>query len=139
MAKTALTAIDANILVRVLTNDPPDMAGQASALIESRTCFVSAVVLLETFFVLKSVYGHEKPKLLESLKVISSLGLVFDQPLALQKVIAWYRSGMDFGDAMTLAYASPADEPVTFDAGFVKKAKKISASPPVVHGSNARP
>jgi predicted nucleic-acid-binding protein len=125
MEKQTLTAIDANILLRLLTNDPPALAEKAVEIIESRRCFISAVVLMEVFHVLESFYALKRPELVEKLDMISRVGLVFDRPKAIYAVIAWYRSGMDFGDAMTLAYAADADELLTFDAGFVKKAKKF--------------
>ncbi len=134
MADEKLTAIDANLLIRVLTNDPPELAERAAEMIDSRRCYVSAVVVMEVFFVLKSVYRLSKADLLVSLDRLIDIGLVFDRPAALPAVLNWYDAGMDFGDAMTLAYAADADELLTFDRGFATKAKKLSVRPVVLDG-----
>ena len=87
MADEKLTAIDANLLIRVLTNDPPELAERAAEMIDSRRCYVSAVVVMEVFFVLKSVYRLSKADLLVSLDRLIDIGLVFDRPAALPAVL----------------------------------------------------
>ena len=52
-----MLAIDTNVIVRYLTGDHPQQARKARTLIESEHVFVCTTVLLETEWVLRSVYG----------------------------------------------------------------------------------
>jgi predicted nucleic-acid-binding protein len=49
-------AIDTNVLVRFLVDDDKTQAGIAEALIRANEIFLSRTVLLETEWVLRSVY-----------------------------------------------------------------------------------
>jgi predicted nucleic-acid-binding protein len=49
---------------------------------------------------------------------------VEDQQTVFQ-AISWYRSGLDFADALHLASSMKADGFVTFDKVFIKKARKL--------------
>ena len=53
-----MLAIDANVIVRVLTRDDPGQAERARRLIEVEEVFVSVTVLLETERVLRGAYGY---------------------------------------------------------------------------------
>jgi predicted nucleic acid-binding protein len=52
-----MLAIDTNLIVRYLTGDHPEQSPKARALIDSEDVFVCTTVLLETEWVLRSVYG----------------------------------------------------------------------------------
>lgn len=51
-----MRAVDTNVLVRLLTRDDPEQAKRADAFVE-RGAWVSHVVLVETMWVLASVYA----------------------------------------------------------------------------------
>ena len=51
-----MLAFDTNIIVRYLTGDHPQQSRKAKALIDSEHIFVCTTVLLETEWVLRSVY-----------------------------------------------------------------------------------
>ena len=52
-----MLAIDTNLIVRYLVGDDPGQAARARRLIDNNDVFVCTTVLLETEWVLRSVYG----------------------------------------------------------------------------------
>src|SRR5271165_3450212 len=52
-----MLAIDTNLVVRYLVGDDPGQAARARSLIDNNDVFVCTTVLLETEWVLRSVYG----------------------------------------------------------------------------------
>ena len=52
-----MRAVDTNVVVRYLTGDDPGQAARAKAAIDAGDVFVSTTVLLESAWVLRSVYG----------------------------------------------------------------------------------
>lgn len=60
--------IDSSVLVRYLTNDPPEMAERAAALIDAGGELVlSELALIESAYVLESFYGVGRDPLTEAL------------------------------------------------------------------------
>ena len=60
-----MLAVDTNVVVRYLTGDHPEQFANAKALIDGEDLFVCATVLLETEWVLRSVYGYPRLSLHE--------------------------------------------------------------------------
>ncbi|MBW3621959.1 MAG: PIN domain-containing protein [Armatimonadetes bacterium] len=59
---------DTSVVVRYLTDDPPEMAARAEALIEaSERLVIPEVVLIETAHVLRTVYGVRREEVLSLL------------------------------------------------------------------------
>lgn len=52
-----MTALDTNVLVRLIARDDPDQLEQARTLVQAGACFVPDTVLVETAWVLRSSYG----------------------------------------------------------------------------------
>jgi len=60
--------LDTSFVVRYLVNDPPDMAERAAEVIDGdETLLVSEMVLLETAYVLTSVYSVPRAAVVDSL------------------------------------------------------------------------
>lgn len=126
-----MLAIDTNVIVRFLTGDEPAQAARAKALIEGQDIFVSATVLLEAEWVLRSAYGLEKAEVIAALVRLAGLPrLRLDDPVRISKALSWAGQGMDFADALHLAAAEACDAFVTFDRRMVK-AKVATGGPPV--------
>ena len=52
--------LDSSVIVRYLTDDPPEMAERAARIIETNEeLILSELVLVETAYVLESVYGRQ--------------------------------------------------------------------------------
>lgn len=123
-----MLAIDTNVVVRYLAGDHPEQSRKARALIDSEDIFVCTTVLLETEWVLRSVYGLtpiEAAKALNDFAGLESVTLE-DAPLV-AKALDWVTQGMDFADALHLAKAEGCDAMVTFDRRFARIASKLRA------------
>ena len=114
-----MLAIDTNLFVRYLTGDHPEQAAKAKDLIDGEDVFVGTTVLLETEWVLRSVYRHEPMQLAQALTAFAGLPRVtLENPILAAKALDWMRSGMDFADALHLAAAVGCEAFITFDRRF---------------------
>lgn len=60
--------LDTSVLVRYLTGDPPDQAERAAALIDGDDeLSIAAIALVETAYVLSTMYGVERVQVVDSL------------------------------------------------------------------------
>ena len=122
-----MISLDTNVLVRFVTNDEPRQAKRARALIEGNDVFVAATVLLESEWVLRAAYGFTADQILDALRKV--LGLARMQVEAADKVekaFSWYAVGLDFADALHVAFSGSAERFATFDEKLIRRAKKIS-------------
>lgn len=118
-----MTAIDTNIVVRFVTRDDPEQFARARALLASTVCYVPDTVVLETGWVLESIYGFSRDEVVRGLRAFLGLENVQVQDAErLQKALAWYVEGMDFADALHLAHSDPLERLKTFDQRFIKRA-----------------
>lgn len=87
-----MLAIDTNIVVRYLTADHPEQSPKAKALIEGEDVFVCITVLLETEWVLRSVYGFTPAQIVKSLAAFAGLPRVTleDAALAARAIDIWH-------------------------------------------------
>jgi predicted nucleic acid-binding protein len=118
--------VDTSVVVRYLTDDPPEMAARAAEVIDgSAEIVLSEVVLVESAYVLESVYGVPRAELVDAL--ISFIQrrniklLKLSKPLALD-ALAMCRDSKrySFSDAVVWAEAldSDAGRIYTFDRQF---------------------
>jgi predicted nucleic acid-binding protein len=122
-----MLAIDTNIVVRYLTADHPEQSPKAKALIDSKEVFVCTTVLLESEWVLRSVYGFSAVEVAKALGAFAGLPSVNLEDAALTaKALDWAARGMDFADALHLAKAQGCNALVSFDRRFAKVAKELS-------------
>lgn len=121
-----MLAIDTNIVVRYLAADHLEQSRKAKALIDSKKVFVAVTVLLESEWVLRSVYGFSPNDVARALAAFAGLPnvTVEDANLA-AKALDWARRGMDFADALHLAKAQGCEAFVSFDRRFAKAAKAL--------------
>ncbi len=120
-----MLAIDTNLIVRYLTGDHPQQSPKARALIDAEDVFVSTTVLLETGWVLRSVYGLAPVEVARALGAFAGLAHVMLEDAALAaRAVDWTVGGMDFADAFHLAKAEGCDAMMTFDWRFVRTARK---------------
>ena len=123
-----MLAIDTNIVVRYLTADHPGQSPKAKALIDGEDVFVCTTVLLETEWVLRSVYGFTGAQVAKALAAFAGLPRVTLEDAALAaKALDWTLKGMDFADALHLAKGQECDGFVSFDRRLVKPAKELSS------------
>ncbi len=117
--------LDTSVVVRYLTDDPPEMAARAAVLIDSPTeLAISALVLVESAYVLTTVYGIDRREVAEALAALV-LRRNIDCPHILKALVvralqlAGVSGRVSFADAMIWAEARAAGAPVaTFDRRF---------------------
>ena len=121
-----MLAIDTNLVVRYLTADHPQQSPKAKALIDSEDVFVCTTVLLESEWVLRSVYGFTPVRVAKALGAFAGLPSVTLEDAALTaKALDWTARGMDFADALHLAKAQGCDAFVSFDRRFARAAREL--------------
>jgi predicted nucleic acid-binding protein len=122
-----MLAIDTNLIVRFLTGDHPQQFRKAEALINSGPVCVCKTVLLETEWVLRSVFAFTPTEITQALTDFAGLPtVILEDPAIVAKALDWMAGGMDFADALHLANVQASDAFVTFDRAFAKKARKLT-------------
>lgn len=125
-----MLAVDTNVLVRFLTGDEPRQAARARALFRDQQVWVAKTVLLETEWVLRSLYGFGGHRTTAALQQLLGLDSVLvEDPRAVRQALSWSAAGLDFADALHLASSNRAEAFVTFDAGLRKRAARVSGIP----------
>ena len=98
-----MLAIDTNIVVRYLTADHPEQSPKAKALINSQDVFVCTTVLLETEWVLRSVYGFAPADIVKALAAFAGLPRVTLEDAALAATaLRWIRGCPALGEGARL-------------------------------------
>ena len=123
-----MQAVDTNVVVRYLTGDDPEQAASARAVIESGEVFVGTTVLLESEWVLRSVYGLARSEVAAALRASAGLpGLSVESPSVLAEALDCVERGMDFADALHLGAAARCEALLTFDLRlFIERAVEMS-------------
>ncbi len=118
--------LDTSVVVRYLTGDPPRLAARAARIIDSgESLEIPDVVIAETAFVLSSVYGVARAKLVEGLVAFlqkRNVAVVrLDKGNVIQALLMCRPSKrVSFADAMVWAAArsTQADAVYSFDERF---------------------
>lgn len=122
-----MLAIDTNLIVRFLVNDHPTQSAKARALIGGEDVYVSSTVILETAWVLRSVYGFSDAQSGAALATFAGLPRVtLEDPAAVARACDWAKQGVDLADALHLAKADGCEAFVSFDRKFAKAANLVS-------------
>ncbi len=124
-----MRAVDTNIVVRYLTGDDPEQAARARAAVDAGSVFASTTVLLESEWVLRSVYGLAAKEIVPALRGFAGLpGVSVETPSLLAEALARAEEGMDFADALHLGAAADCEAMLTFDRRFIEAAGNASVS-----------
>ena len=123
--------LDANILLRYLTNEPRDLTERVVHLFETAdsrriNLMVAPLTLGEVVFVLESVYQWKRRDIADRLlNLISASVMEFMEQRTVAQALAWYRdtSGLHFADAYLASLASTrADFVISLDRGLKRVA-----------------
>jgi predicted nucleic-acid-binding protein len=99
-----MTAVDTNVLVRLLTGDDPAQERAARLLFESGRIWIAKTVLLETAWVLRSLYGFEEEAIRAALtKLLGLRNVSVEDAPAVAAALAFVSEGIEFADAIHLA------------------------------------
>ena len=119
-----MRAIDTNVVVRYLTGDDPVQGPRARAAVDAGSVFASTTVLLESEWVLRSVYGFSALEVAQALRDFAGLpGVSVENPVLLAEALLRAERGMDFADALHLGAAARCEAMLTFDRRFIELAK----------------
>lgn len=120
-----MLAVDTNVVVRLLTADEPRQAARARTLFAREEIFIAKTVLLETEWVLRSLYGFDADRVGSALIGLIGLSSVrCEDPVAVTRALQWFGSGLDLADALHVASSNEARQFATFDVRLAKRAKK---------------
>jgi predicted nucleic-acid-binding protein len=118
-----MTAVDTNVVVRLLTGDEPKQAAAARALFAAGPIWIAKTVLLETGWVLRSLYGFDEGAVRTAFTKLLGLKNVHVQDeSSLAAALAVTASGIELADAIHLSSRPPGAKFVSFDKAFVQRA-----------------
>lgn len=124
-----MTAVDTNVLVRLLTGDDPAQAAAARSLFESGHIWIGKTVLLETAWVLRSLYGFDESTIRSALTRLLGLRKVcVEEASAVASALALAAEGIEFADALHLTSRPEGTAFVSFDKAFVKRAARAGVA-----------
>ncbi len=88
--------------------------------------------MLETEWVLRSVYGFDAGQVATALRGFAGLARVtLEDEAAAVQALTWMAGGMDFADALHLTKASACDAFVSFDRRLAGAAERLGSIVPV--------
>lgn len=120
-----MIAIDTNVLVRLLVSDDAVQSKASQKLFASDDIFIPDTVLLETEWVLRAAFDLSPADICTALRRICGLhNVTVSDGQLIAQVIDWHEAGFDFADAFHLALSKEQDSLKTFDASFIKNARK---------------
>jgi predicted nucleic-acid-binding protein len=124
-----MIAIDTNVLVRLLTGDDPKQAAAAQSLFAAGPIWIAKTVLLETGWVLRSLYGFEEPAIREAFTRLLGLKNVHaEDEASVAAALALTVHGIELADAMHLSSRPSGARFVSFDQSLVRRAKRAGAT-----------
>ncbi len=120
-----MRAVDTNIIVRYLMGDDPEQSPTAHNIVEAGEIFVPKTVLLETAWVLSSLFKIPDEELLSLLRKFVGMPRVsLENRHEIMEALEMFAAGYDFADALHLAAARECETFLTFDRGFVRAARR---------------
>ena len=124
-----MIAVDTNVLVRLLTGDEPKQAAAARSLFASDPIWIAKTVLLETGWVLRSLYGFEESAIQDAFtKLLGLKNVHAEDESSVAAALALTAHGIELADAMHLSSRPPEAVFVSFDKAFVRRAKRAKIS-----------
>ena len=118
-------AVDTNILVRLATGDHPGEHRAVLAALATRPWRVFTTVILETEWVLRSVYAYSPAQFAAFIDWLGTHSQIeFADVALIRDSLAHHRAGLDFADALHIAQA-PGTPFLTLDRKLLRKAEKL--------------
>lgn len=121
-----MLAVDTNVVVRLLVNDDQRQGAMARRLFESDEIFIGVTVLLESAWVLESVYELSAGDAAKALRGLLGLANVrVEDAGAVAAALDAVGKGLELADALHLLRAPAEAEFVTFDRALARAGKKV--------------
>ena len=124
-----MIAVDTNVLVRLLTGDEPKQEAAARSLFASEPVWIAKTVLLETAWVLHSLYGFEESAIHDTFtKLLGLKNVNVEDESSVAAALALTMHGIELADAMHLSSRPPEAVFSSFDKSFVQRARRAKVS-----------
>jgi predicted nucleic acid-binding protein len=121
-----MLAVDTNVVVRLLVNDDLRQGAIARRLFESEEIFVGVTVLLESAWVLESVYGLGAADAAAALRRLLGLANVrVEDAGTVAAALDAASKGLELADALHLLRAPAGTDFATFDRSLARAGKRI--------------
>lgn len=131
-------AVDTNVLVQFLVDDGSKEVSAARRVFDRGAVFIPASVMLESEWVLRSVFRVDRDTIREAFSRVLALASVeVEDAEVVSRAVDAHRAGMDFADALHVLTAAHCQELYTFDGDFRRIAKRLESSIPVVEPAPA--
>jgi predicted nucleic-acid-binding protein len=124
-----MVAVDTNVIVRLLTGDDATQAAVARALFAAGPVWIAKTVLLETAWVLGSLYEFDDRAIAEAFAKLFGLSSVQveDEAGIAAALSLTTAHGVELADAIHLCSRPHGIPFVSFDKTFVRRAVKAGA------------
>lgn len=110
-----MTALDTNLLVRLLTDDDPAQTRRVQAWLEENAtprtrAYIDHIAMCELAWVLERSYGYARADVLHALASLLEFDvLAVESPALVRRALQWYAAGpADFSDYLLAARAHAA-------------------------------
>src|SRR5712691_8631408 len=124
-----MIAVDTNVLVRLLTGDHPQQSAAARSLFAAEPIWIAKTVLLETGWVLRSLYGFDESAIRGAfIKLLGLTNVHAEDEPSVAAALALTAHGIEFADALHLSSRPPGAVFVSFDRSFVRRAKRAGST-----------
>jgi len=124
-----MTAVDTNVVVRLLTGDEPKQAAAARALFASEPIWIAKTVLLETGWVLRSLYGFEEGAICDAfVKLLGLKNVQIEDEKSIAAALALTAHGIELAYALHLSSRPHGAALVSFDQPFVRRAMRAGVA-----------
>lgn len=121
-----MLSVDTNVVVRLLVNDEPRQAEHARRRFETEEVWIGVTVLLETAWVLESVYGLSPTATAAALRGVLGLPNVWtEDATAVTAALDVAAAGVDFADALHVLRSPEDAEFVTFDRALARSGRRL--------------
>jgi predicted nucleic-acid-binding protein len=114
-----------NVLLRLMTADDAAQTRAAREIVLSQGILVTNEALLESVWVLTSVYGLNRERACDTLDTFFSgegIRIEAEEPVA--RALSLYRSGWDFADALQVAMVPSGGRFASFDRDLIRRGKR---------------
>jgi predicted nucleic-acid-binding protein len=134
--------VDANILIRHLTGDPPDLAARATRFLqEADELLLPDLIVAEVVYVLESYYEVPRARVAEITRTILAFDAirVVDRDLLLRAIEVYQVDHLDFADAYLVASAevTGVDAVASFDQAIGRMPASSGSSHPAFETTTA--
>lgn len=125
-----MLAVDTNVVVRYLTDDDAEQSAIARELVGSHAIWLPKTVVLESEWVLRSLYRFTRREIGAGFRAFTRLpNAAAEAPEQLLRALDWFEQGMDFADALHLAASQQqgCEALASFDRKLAAAARKAKA------------